>query len=146
MNSQYLENSIALQERFHKNCLFKNILRKGRGLSFTFDTKGRLKGHFYCHKKYQGYDKRIHGGIMAAIIDESMVHCLMAQGVVGVTTNLSIKYRKPVFIEDTVAITTSVRKSRLSGALYELQTEILQQKALAITARGDFYAVNQEES
>ena len=83
-----LENNCqTLLEEHHHNCIFKSILKEGNGLSFSFDNKGNLKGNFYCHEKYQGYNNRVHGGIIAAIIDESMAHCLMGHDFVGVTTD-----------------------------------------------------------
>lgn len=138
----YTANCTALTEKYHKNCLFKNILRKGRGLQFDFDQKGRLWGQFFCHKKYQGYDNRIHGGIMSTIIDESMVHCLMGHGLVGVTVNLSVKYRQPVCIGQPAEFLTELLRTHFGGKMAELKTEIIQDKITAITARSSFYIVH----
>ncbi len=126
-------------EKHHRNCLFKNILEEGNDLSFSFDEKGNLIGRFYCHERYQGYDNRIHGGIMATIIDESMVHCLMGHEVIGVTTELSIKYRMPVYINRYVDIITAISDTFLGGALYQLKTEVIQNKRKSITAVGKFF-------
>ncbi len=135
-----LENkSKILLEKHHQNCLFKNILKEVNGLSFSFDDKGTLKGRFYCHEKYQGYDDRIHGGIMATIIDESMVHCLMGHEIIGVTTELSIKYRMPIYIHRYVDIITVISDTFLDGALYQLRTEVFQNKKKSITAVGKFF-------
>lgn len=133
------KNSKILLEKHHQNCLFKNILKEGGGLSFSFDNKGNLKGRFYCHEKYQGYDNRIHGGIMAAVIDESMAHCLMGHGIVGVTIDLTIKYRLPVYIKHYVEIITSISDKLLDGTLYQMKAEVIQVKKIAITATGKFF-------
>lgn len=127
--------------KHHHNCLFKNILKDGNGLSFTFDNSGILNGRFYCHEKYQGYDNRVHGGIIAAVIDESMVHCLMGQGIVSVTTNLSIQYRMPIYINRYIDIITDISEKFLDNTLYQLKTEVIQNKKICATANGTFLLV-----
>jgi len=135
-----LENSTkSLLKKFHKNCLFKNILEDSEALSFTFDSKGNLKGRFYCDEKYQGYNNRIHGGILAAIIDESMVHCLMGHGIVGVTTHLDIKYRMPISIKQHIEIVTCIYNKYLGGALYKVKTEVIQGRKIVANATASFF-------
>ena len=137
---EILENSTkSLLKKHHKHCLFKNILKDSKGLSFNFDTRGNLKGRFYCDEKYQGYNNRIHGGILAAIIDESMVHCLMGHGIVGVTTHLDIKYRMPVSIKQHIDIITSICNKYLGGTLYTVKTEVIQDKKIMATATANFF-------
>ncbi len=128
-----------LLRKYHHNCLFKNILKDGNCLAFTFDNNGTLKGRFFCHEKYQGYDNRVHGGIIAAVIDESMVHCLMGHDIVGVTTELHIKYRLPIFINQHIDIITQITESLLDGMIYNLTTEVLQDKKNVITATARFF-------
>jgi acyl-coenzyme A thioesterase PaaI-like protein len=91
---------------------------------------------------HQGYDGMAHGGILSAIIDASMAQCLMGHGVVGYTTDLSIKYRKPVLIDKPVALTTSITDIGI-GCLYCLKSEIIQGRNLVAQATGRFYKINQ---
>ncbi len=135
--------SKTLLEQHHQNCLFKTILKDARELSFTFDAQGNLKGRFYCHEKYQGYNNRIHGGILAALIDESMVHCLMGYGIVGVTVTISIKYRLPVYIRKHLDIITSMSGSRMGGVFSALKSELTQDKKRVVTAEAKFYTKNE---
>lgn len=128
-----------LLDKHHNNCIFRSILKEGNGLTFSFDKNNNLKGTFYCHEKYQGYNNRIHGGIIAAIIDESMVHCLMGHGFVGVTTDLSIKYRLPVCTKQYVEITTHVDEKLLGGTLYKMKSILVQNREVAISANAKFY-------
>lgn len=125
--------------KHHHNCLFKSVLKDGYGLSFTFDNNGILNGKFYCHEKYQGYDNRVHGGIIAAVIDESMIHCLMGHGIVSVTTNLSIQYRMPIYINRYIDIITDISEIFLDNTLYQLKTEVIQNKKICATASGTFF-------
>ena len=139
MKDSLEKSTKTLLKKHHKNCLFKNILKDREGLSFTFDNKGDLRGRFYCDEKYQGYNNRIHGGILAAIIDESMVHCLMGHGIVGVTTHLDIKYRMPVCIKKHVEIITSICDKYLGGTIYLMKAEVIQNKKIMATATANFF-------
>ena len=129
----------ALLEQHHKNCLFNRIMKKSEALSFKLDSDGNLNGTFNCDKRYQGYDNRIHGGVIAAIIDESMVHFLMARGITGFTTELSVKYRHPVFVDRNATIKTTQTDVLLDGLLVVMHSEIIQNKKTAITAEAKFY-------
>ena len=67
------------------------------GLRFRFADSGVLHGQFNCSDFQQAM---IHWvmGVIAAIIDASMAQCLMGHGIVGYTVDLTVKYRKPVII------------------------------------------------
>ncbi len=132
-------NSKILLEKHHQKCLFKSILKETNGLLFSFNNSGTLMGKFYCHEKYQGYDDRIHGGIMAMIIDESMVHCLMGHDIVGVTIELRVKYRMPVYINRYVEIITRISDIFLDGVLYQMKAEVIQDSRTTINAMGKFF-------
>ena len=136
---EFKEKSSALIEKHHQNCLFRGLLKDGGDLSFSFDKRGELSGRFFCHERFQGYDDRVHGGVIAAIIDESMVHCLMGHGAVGVTTDLRIKYRQPVYIGKHAEFFTRITDSFLDNTLYHLSTDVYQGGKKVITAKSKFY-------
>ncbi len=131
-------NGKTLLGKHHNNCIFKSILKES-DLSSSFDSKGNLKGKFYCHEKYQGYDNRVHGGIIASIIDESMVHCLMGHDLVGVTIDLNIQYRLPLYIKQYVKIITTIDEKLLDGIVYKMKSILLQNRNIAISANAKFF-------
>ncbi len=139
MKTTLEHNRELLIKKHHKNCLFKKLLKEDGRLSFSFDNKGNLIGKFYCHEIYQGYDNRIHGGIIAAIIDESMVHCLMGHDIVGVTTNINIKYRLPIYLNQHIEIITSIEDKLLRGVVYKMKSEVIQNYHIAVVATGNFF-------
>lgn len=128
----------ALRRHYHANCLFNRFPSPVPGLAFAFDDAGILRGEFACTGYQQGYDGMVHGGVIAAIIDASMAQCLMGHGVVGLTTHLSIKYRKPVTIREKAIVETTIREVH-AGCLYSLECTIVQQKCRAVQATGKFY-------
>ena len=87
-----------LKDAYHSQCVFQ-CNAPVDNLQFCFSEDGTLMGEFLCSAEHQGYDGIVHGGIISAIIDASMAQCCMGHGFVAYTTDLSIRYRKPVGID-----------------------------------------------
>jgi len=134
-NSPLELNRRRLRDIYHSGCLFNCHIP---WLNFHFDDSGILHGVFTCNESGQGYDNMVHGGVIAAIIDASMAQCLMGHGIVGYTTDLSIKYRKPVLIDTKTELKTSIEEVNI-GVLYSMKCEILQSRKLVAHATGRFY-------
>lgn len=109
------------------------------GMDFKFTRDGSLAAVFICGKQLQGYDGLVHGGVIAAIIDASMAQCLMGHGKIGYTTDLAIRYRKPLSIGKRAELKTVITGQAAGGLLVSLKTEIEQGRAVAIQATGRFY-------
>lgn len=132
-----------LQQRHHGRCVFQhNPLVPG--LRFWFDGQGVLQGSFWGTAAQQGYEGMVHGGIVAAVIDASMAQCLMGHGVVGYTTELSVKYRQKVVLDEPVTLRTAIERVS-AQRLYRLRTELQQRARRVVQAQGVFYKVEQEE-
>ncbi len=139
--TQFERNLSELRLRHHSRCIFNRQPFAIPYLHFSFDDLGIFQGNFTCNEHQQGYDGMVHGGIISAIIDASMAQCLMGHGVVGYTTDLSIRYRKPLLIHKTSSIRTSITCVNV-GVLYTMNCEITQDNHVAVSATGKFYKVN----
>jgi hypothetical protein len=62
------------------------------GLTFRADGDGAVYGSFQSHAGLQGYDGYIHGGVISALLDSVMTHCLFHSGVRAVTGELNIRF------------------------------------------------------
>jgi uncharacterized protein (TIGR00369 family) len=51
---------------------------------------------FVPQSDHQGYDGVVHGGILAALLDDAMANCLWLRGVAAVTAKMVLRYREPV--------------------------------------------------
>ena len=127
-----------LRRCFHSRCIF-NGNPIARGLNLVFADDGSLNAVFICGKQHQGYDGKVHGGVIAAIIDASMAQCLMGHGMVGYTTDLAIRYRKPLAVGKRARLKTVITKTEAKGLLVSLKTDIEQNRLNAIRATGRFY-------
>ncbi len=107
-------------------------------LSFHFSADGALYGNFECDGGQQGFAGIVHGGVLAAVIDASMAQCLMGHGIAGYTTNLSIRYHKPVAICRAACLRTWIENVHC-GMVYSMRCEIRQNSQRAVLANGKFY-------
>lgn len=84
-----LENAFGLKSRF-----------------FNLEN-GEIMAVFSPSNEHQGYPGRLHGGIAAAILDETIGRAVIAHNVGnlwGVTLNFSMTLRKPVSLDQDVRV------------------------------------------
>jgi uncharacterized protein (TIGR00369 family) len=74
------------------------------GLRFHGDGDGSVTTSFRGHPGLQGYEGMLHGGVIAALLDSAMTHCLFHSGVRAVTGDLHVRFVEPVPCESTLAI------------------------------------------
>lgn len=100
---------------------------------------GELVGLFTPREEHQSYPGRLHGGVASAILDETIGRAVNVTDheAWGVTVELTLKYRKPVPIDDEVrAIARITRDSR---RLFEGSGEIiLADGTVAVEATGRY--------
>lgn len=133
----YQENLSSLKKNYHSQCIFSRRLASVPDIRFSFDERGRLHGDFTGTEQHQGYNGRLHGGVLAACIDASMAQCLMGHGITGYTADLKIKYREPVAVGRPTTMTTRITGINV-GILYSLKCEMFQRKRVVVEATGRF--------
>ncbi|MCF7730422.1 MAG: PaaI family thioesterase [Akkermansiaceae bacterium] len=78
---------------FHPNCFVCGQDRPfGLGLRCEIDLDGGATARWEPSPAFQSYPDRLHGGILAALVDGAMVYALHARGLAGVTVELNIRY------------------------------------------------------
>jgi acyl-coenzyme A thioesterase PaaI-like protein len=128
-----------LQGVHHSQCFFQHD-PPVENLEFCFSEDGTLIGRFVCSAEHQGYDGVVHGGIIAAIIDASMVQCCMGHGIAAYTADLSIRYRSPLRISTPTLLETRI-VSRGRGVLFSLESNITQKGQTQVDAIARFFKV-----
>jgi len=77
----------------------------GMKLEFEADTEtGRVTGRFKIGKDFQGSMGMLHGGIIALLMDEAMGKVCRLSEVRAVTAELSIKYLRPIRVEQEIVV------------------------------------------
>lgn len=107
----------------------------GLKLEFTLED-GCYSAIFTPQREHQGYDGMVHGGIIAALLDEVMgdyVYELTRQK--AFTARLELRYRQAAPIGQPLKAAASVIKRK--GRLYEIKGEIfLSDGLLSAEAKG----------
>jgi uncharacterized protein (TIGR00369 family) len=87
------------------------------GLHLDFDvSRGRAETTCVPERRHQGYDGTVHGGIVAALLDETMGWAIFHEGVWGVTGRISVAFRRPVPVGEALRVSATVTK-RTSRAI-----------------------------
>ena len=130
----------ALREELHSHCFACGPGNEhGLDLVFRVDAEGVTHATWQPSPAFQSYDGRIHGGILATLIDASMVHALFARGIAGVTAEMTVRYHAPVVLGSPVYVITRLEAQK--HGVYRLSAEVRQDGALAAKATAKFMAM-----
>jgi uncharacterized protein (TIGR00369 family) len=112
---------------------------KGLKASFFETEGGEVVALFTPHPLHQSYPGRVHGGISACILDETMGRAVQIGNpeIWGVTVELSLAYRKPLpYGVQLKAVGRITRDTRL---LFETEGEIYTPEGdVAVTAKARY--------
>ena len=85
---------------------------------------------------YQGFKGVVHGGIVAALLDEVMSHSLKNAGIEAVTGTLEARYIKPLLTERPLLARGEILKRE--GRIIEAQGEVIQEGEVVARGKGVF--------
>jgi acyl-coenzyme A thioesterase PaaI-like protein len=127
----------ALRANVHPHCVVCGSGHpRGLGLECTPRPDGSVEGEFSGGALFEGYVGRLHGGVIAALLDGAMTHCLFAHGRKAFTAELVVRYRQPVAAADALAVRAWLTDSR--ARLHLLKAELRQNGQVKVTAVGKF--------
>ena len=95
-----------MKKEFHENC-FACGEYSPKGLKLKYSLQGnKITGEFKISNDYQGYDDILHGGIIATILDSSMVNLFYKRdGLKLKTAKLNIYFRKSIPVNKQFVVT-----------------------------------------
>ena len=138
MTTEPVQNRcVAIGPRIHKNCVVCGPSNdRGLHLQFVSSADGSVQASFDCSKAFEGYTGSLHGGVISALLDGAMTHCIFAHGHAGVTAELKVRYRHPIVIDRMAVVRGWIR--RFSLPLYFMEAEFLQDGQVKATATAKF--------
>src|ERR1700733_6154159 len=117
----------------------------GMKLRFNYDEERNCYVcRFRLGKRYTGPPGHCHGGIIATILDEAMGKVNKVRHVVALTSEISVKYLKPVPLNKPLRVES--REMRVRGRQHTNMAEILNPKN-EVLARGQglFIAIDPQK-
>ena len=115
-----------------------------QGLQMEFRQEGdRAVCDYTPCDHQQGYPGRLHGGIVATMIDEAMGWAVYGVRQWGATARLNVRYRRPVPLKDRLRVEAWVTNNR--SRLIELRAE-LRDSAGTLLAEGEGSFMKLDES
>jgi acyl-coenzyme A thioesterase PaaI-like protein len=112
----------------------------GVHVRFYEQEDGSVLARFTPEDQHQGYPGRMHGGVITAVMDETMGRAIMTRygdNIWGVTAELTVRFRQPVPIG--VELTAVGRITEERRRLFEGQGEMyLPDGSVAVEASGKF--------
>lgn len=96
----------------------------GLKLSFNY-SNGKLTSEFTPSKIYQGYKDITHGGIITTVLDEAMIQAAIAEGIMPVTAEISVRFKKSLMVDEKTIVEAEIIKK--GSRLIEAQSRLLKE-------------------
>lgn len=107
-----MDRKVTGKQPNSKMCFICGLKNKmGLKAAFYETEKNELIAVFKPCQEHQGYPGRLHGGIAAAILDETIGRTVTIgkdDDIWGVTLEFSIKFKKPIPLEEELKVITKL--------------------------------------
>lgn len=109
------------------------------GLQLDFDvSQDRATARYTGVERHQGYDGYLHGGVVTALLDETMGWAFFQRGVWGVTARLTVAFRAPVVLGQELLVSGWIVRERSRAIETKGQLERASDGAILAEADGLF--------
>ena len=105
-------------------------------LAFRPMRAGGVSTKVYAHAGLQGYTGLVHGGVISALLDAAMTHCLFHAGVRAVTGELLVRFPQPIPCDAALDLRGWITTAK--PPLYRLRAEIHCDRRLLAWAEAKF--------
>jgi acyl-coenzyme A thioesterase PaaI-like protein len=86
------------------------------GLQLDFDVStDRATARYTGLQRHQGYDGALHGGVVTALLDETMGWAIFHQGIWGVTAKITVTFKRRVPVGEALVVSGEVLRDRGRG-------------------------------
>ena len=89
--------------------------KNAAGLQLEFcenRQSGEIEAQVVFPARLQGWQDTVHGGLLATVLDETMIKAAAAAGIKCVTAEITVKYKKPALIGTACMVSGKVLETR----------------------------------
>ena len=120
-------------------CCGKNN-EKGLQLSFSYPDKNSAETRLTIPNHFTGWKSVVHGGLLAMLLDEAMAHACISAEYFAVTAEMTIRYRNPTEVGESIRIFGKVKAVR--SKIIETTGEISGSKGVIAEANARYLRVS----
>lgn len=107
------------------------------GLRLVFRREGEaVVAEFVPREEHVGWEGIVHGGILAAVLDDAMGNVFFLQGYQALTARMEVRFRRPVRPGDRLRVRAWV--DREDGRTLTTRAELVRDGEVVCSARGVF--------
>jgi acyl-coenzyme A thioesterase PaaI-like protein len=122
-----MKHKVVGKQQNSKMCLVCGLKNPHSMRAAFYELEGdQLAAVFRPMEEHQGYPGRLHGGLAAAILDETIGRAIMMryeEEVWGVTAEFTIRFKKPIPLDEELRVVGRITMER--GRIFEGSGEIL---------------------
>ena len=93
-----------IQNDQHCFCCGENNDR-GLKLKFKYPVEGTAETSLVVPGYFTGWENLTHGGLISMLLDETMAHACISSKMIGVTAELTVRFKKPLPVNTEISIT-----------------------------------------
>lgn len=106
------------------------------GLCFRAEDADTVCAEFQAYPALQGYDGILHGGVIAALLDAAMTHCLFNRGIQALTGDLRVRFLRPVPSKSLLNLRACMLS--VTPPLYRVKAELVCDRQVMAWAEAKF--------
>jgi acyl-coenzyme A thioesterase PaaI-like protein len=131
------ENAECDVKKTHTQCIMCGDSNP-MSLRLIFDpgASGDVSASFKGNSLLQGYSGILHGGVISALLDSAMAHCLFQRNIEAVTGELCIRFVASVPYDASVTLRAWLVTA--TPPLYQLKAELVNAGTLMASAEAKF--------
>lgn len=113
-------------------------------IEFIATSTHSVQATIVATQKVQGYAGVMQGGLVTALHDSAMLHCLFHLDVIAMTASLEVRFHQPVPIGRALLVQAKLVEQ--NRRVYGLQSKIICEGVLCSTASSRFMEVVENQS
>jgi uncharacterized protein (TIGR00369 family) len=108
------------------------------GLQARFFARedGAVITEYTVDERFVGYASVLHGGILSSLLDEVMIKAVLKDDIVAVTASMEIKFKKPVYVGETIKLTGWIVQNK--GRIFKTEGKATVDGSVVASAFGTY--------